>query len=195
MAAAPPAGATAAAQQHDGAAPASPREQQQQQGTRRVLCAVADDDMSEQVFAYAVDNILQPTDHVHLLHVMVAVPNRDLRLDYFDQHDEKSALAAQQPMLERRYVQRLRDRGLAGLPVVIHLVQASEDAKTLGRVICRHADQVGAGLVIMGGPEHSRLHDLLFGNAAAYVEANCARPVRIVRRSELEGGGAAGGPA
>jgi hypothetical protein len=65
--------------------------------------------------------------------------------------------------------------------------QASVDRRTLGRVICKHADATGAALVVMGrGAPHSALHGLLFGDAAAFVEKNCGRAaVRLVAEEEL----------
>jgi hypothetical protein len=233
---------------------------------------------AQAAFCWAADRVLRPADAVHLVHVMVAVADRDLRvsargdprgprlssncasprggprgpppespqltnisppptpqLDYFNQHDEPGALAAQQPMLDRRFLRQLRARpALAGVRAVVHLVQvrrrlwcglrsalwlfnasplllfsslfhtkmppsqpprpqASEDATTLGKVICRHADRAGAALVVMGSRRHSKLHGLLFGSASAYVEQHCTRPVRLV--TEEEAAAAAAGAA
>jgi nucleotide-binding universal stress UspA family protein len=107
------------------------------------------------------------------------------QLDYFDQSDEASVLAAQQPALDARFTSRLRAAGLT-CPVTVHIVQASEDARTLARVVCRHAEREKADLVIMGrGPPRSRLQALFVGSAGAYVEKDCkAARVRLVSQEE-----------
>lgn len=158
--------------------------EQQHQERRPILIPVADDDQSEATFGWALENIVQPTDEVHILHVIVATARTGLKLDYFDQSDEKGVLAAQQQMIERRFHRQLRERGLQ-CPVTVHLVQASEDPTTVGRIVCRHAEQIEAALVVMARPDHGRLHDALFGNACVYVEKHCSRPVRAVKPSEV----------
>jgi nucleotide-binding universal stress UspA family protein len=59
------------------------------------------------------------------------------------------------------------------------------DQRTLGQVICRQAESVGAALVVMGRSRRAALSALLFGDAAAYVQKHCKRPLRLVTADEL----------
>ncbi|KAI8466826.1 MAG: universal stress protein family-domain-containing protein [Monoraphidium minutum] len=159
---------------------------------RVVLIPVQDDELSERVFGWAVANELRPGDAVHIVHVIVSPNTLNLQLDYFNQESPSDVLAAQQQLIDRRFVAQLRERGLA-LPVTIHI--ASEDASTLGRVICGHAASAGAALVVMGHNERSKLRTLLLGSTSEYVakHAPAGAAVRVLRAADLGAARAASG--
>lgn len=134
---------------------------------------------------YPTYNPFQPAhDHHH--------PHHQKQLDYFDQRAEADVLAAQQPLLERRFVSKLRAAGWGTLPVVIHLVEASQDAGTLARVVCKRARQLGAALVVIGRHEHSRLREFFLGSAGESVARELKHDsveVRLVREADLASAG------
>lgn len=55
-------------------------------------------------------------------------------------------------------------------------------------MICRHAEQLQAALVVVARPDRSWLHNLLMGSAADKVAKSCTRPVKLLRPADLPSG-------
>lgn len=69
-------------------------------------------------------------------------------------------------------------------------LQASQDSKTVGRIICEKAEQLQVQQVFIGGKEshRSRIAALLSSSVVAYVEQHCKVPATVVvRQGSTEG--------
>ncbi|KAF8070922.1 hypothetical protein HT031_001003 [Scenedesmus sp. PABB004] len=154
---------------------------------RELLLAVDDTPQSQVMFDWVLDNELQPGDRVHLLHVTLRIasaPRGDLpRGDYFEQAHPVEAQRVATEMLAQRFLAALH---ALGITPQVHLVQASLDAKTVGRLVCSKAAELGAAHVFVGAQHHqrSRLASLLGGMSVAdYCKAHCTVPLTVVAQA------------
>jgi len=159
----------------------------------KILVALDDSVESQVIFAEALALAKQTDARLMLLHVLSptekynpALPNTfipyyyPILTDELMEHYRKEWMAA-----EDRGLDRLRSFAeqatLAG--VTVEFTQNFGDP---GRVICHHADDWGADLIITGRRGRSGLNELVLGSVSNYVLHHAACSVLTVQgRSEL----------
>ena len=64
----------------------------------------------------------------------------------------------------------------------MYLLQASQDNKTVGRIICEKAQQLKADQVFIGGSSkhQSKVAELLSGSVVSQVKKHCQVPLTVV---------------
>ncbi len=88
------------------------------------------------------------------------------------QADFTTYLANLRSRLEKDPVERLRNHGIA----VTLVVGRGDPAAHLART----ASRLRADLIVIGGPDHSALHDVVFGGTARHLEHVTDLPVVVV---------------
>ena len=152
---------------------------------RVLLFAASDSEESERAFIWCLDNAIEHSDQLHLVHVTMCaqsprtsdlVPNTD----YFGDVHNKSHLECVRAMLARRFLSHIAPGGLDH-PIAVHIEQAAEDALTVARVICRVAETIKADQVIVGTHQSNaaggqpQKHTV-----AAYCCKQCAAPIKVI---------------
>eukprot|EP00882_Tetradesmus_deserticola_P020132 GHRQ01021699.1.p1 GENE.GHRQ01021699.1~~GHRQ01021699.1.p1 ORF type:complete len:195 (+),score=104.07 GHRQ01021699.1:192-776(+) len=152
-----------------------------------ILLAVNDSDACQLMLQWVLDSsLLLPGDQVHLLHVTMRDTTGSNHLpgaDYFDQAHPHEAQRVVLAMLQRRFLHSLEQRGLRP---TVHMLQASQDPKTIGRLICSKAQDLGCSHVYLAAASghHSsrgKLARMISGpGIKEYVQQHCSVPLTIV---------------
>uniref|UniRef100_A0A383WHG0 UspA domain-containing protein n=1 Tax=Tetradesmus obliquus TaxID=3088 RepID=A0A383WHG0_TETOB len=167
---------------------------------RAILLAVDDSDACQLMLQWVLDSdLLLPGDKLHLLHVTMrdtAGSNQLPGGDYFEQAHPHEAQRVVLAMLQRRFLGSLE---ALGMRPTVHIVQyypvatvvclqASQCAKTIGRLICAKAQDLNCSHVYLaagrGQQHHSSrgvLARMLSGpGIKQYVQQHCTVPLTIV---------------
>ncbi|KAL6770182.1 hypothetical protein ACKKBG_A33920 [Auxenochlorella protothecoides x Auxenochlorella symbiontica] len=150
---------------------------------RVVLLAVDDSDACEGAVKFTVEQMHQGGDEYHVVHV---IPRLQLSsqygapsIDFLPQQDStayEALLQRAQDFLAARVVTHLGD---VDPPPMLHLIKSETDTDSIGAVICRKAEELGAGLVVLSARQNSRLHDFFVGSVSGYCLEHCAAPLLI----------------
>ncbi|WIA38032.1 hypothetical protein OEZ86_001403 [Tetradesmus obliquus] len=180
---------------------------------RAILLAVDDTDACQLMLQWVLDSdLLLPGDKLHLLHVTMRdtagtgsnqLPGGDYFLQAHPQEAQRVVLA----MLQRRFLDSLE---ALGMRPTVHIVQASQCAKTIGRLICAKAQDLKCSHVYLAagrGQQHHSSRGVLARMISGpgikqYVQQHCTVPLTIVAAAgdaaevaEFEAAAAAAGEA
>jgi nucleotide-binding universal stress UspA family protein len=156
---------------------------------RVVLVAVDDTPASEAAFAFVVQNLLRPNDHLHLVHVIprlvfsstFGVPPVDF-VPAADSTEYERHLAKAEAFILAKFVRQLPSDYTGAAPVV-HIIKSETDTESVGHVLVKKADALGACFLALATNSRSRVAELFLGSVTQHVLHNSRRPVVVVPKS------------
>lgn len=156
------------------AAPAHPR---------RLLISVDNSDASEAAVKWAMNNLYQQGDEIHLIHVIprlqlaatYGAPPVDF-LPYQDPTAYEQLIKAAEDFIAKRALTHVGD--ITPHPVV-HIVKYEIDTDSIGNVVCKKADELEAAVTVLARHTKSRLQEFFLGSVTSYCVHHSKRPVLV----------------
>eukprot|EP00798_Chlamydomonas_sp_ICE-L_P004764 gene4764-34515_t len=111
----------------------------------------------------AIADMYMKGDVVHLLH---CIGQRIIR------QEEKA-----RKYIEENFVTWLKE---LKVPFVIEIGQASTETDSIGRVICRRAERLGASCVVLAKHNRGAIKEFFLGSVTSYCLHHCKMPMLII---------------
>uniref|UniRef100_A0A7S1SI72 UspA domain-containing protein n=1 Tax=Tetraselmis chuii TaxID=63592 RepID=A0A7S1SI72_9CHLO len=154
---------------------------------RVLVVGVSGDDTSVAACEWVVEHVYRPGDELHLIHI---VPRSD---------PSQGPIVAPGDLVARRNPSEY-DHAVEGaekfiaqrlLPVlavlttdpVVHLIKSEMDTDSIGGVLCRKADGLGAALLLVSSHTKSKVTEFFVGSVCSYCTHNSKVPVIVHKRS------------
>lgn len=154
--------------------------------SRVVLVAVDDTPASVAAFSFVAQHLLRPEDHLHLVHVIPRlVFSAQLGVspvDFVPTSDStayEQSLARAERFILDKFVRQL-PASFSGAPPVVHIIKSETDTESVGHVLVKKADALGACFLALASNSRSRVAELLLGSVTQHVLHNSRRPVVVV---------------
>lgn len=153
---------------------------------RVVVVAVDDTPASVAAFSFCVQNLLRPGDHLHLVHVIprlvfsstFGVPPVDF-VPSADSTAYEQSLAKAERFILDKFVRQL-PASYSGAAPVVHIIKSETDTESVGHVLVKKADALGACFLALASNSRSRVAELFLGSVTQHVLHNSRRPVVVV---------------
>lgn len=153
---------------------------------RRFLVPVDESQGSEKALAWALDNLFKEDDMVHLFHVVPTgqyqlVASTDLGTEGLIDGDDAQAQAKAEDhareFISARYSNQLLEKKV---PFQVEIVRFAQDSDSIGAIVCKRAEQLGASAVIMAKHNKGRLQEFFVGSVTSYCTHHCNAPVLVM---------------
>ncbi|EFN53769.1 hypothetical protein CHLNCDRAFT_136401 [Chlorella variabilis] len=150
---------------------------------RALLISVDNSDACESAVKWAMDNLYQEGDEVHLIHVIprlqlaatYGAPPVDF-LPYQDPTAYEQLIKASEDFIARRALTHI---GSITPQPVVHIVKYEIDTDSIGNVICKKAEELEAVVTVLARHSKSRLQEFFLGSVTNYAVHHCKRPVLV----------------
>lgn len=165
---------------------------QRQHAKRTYLIAVDDSADSEFAVAWAIENLHQPGDEIHLLHCVPYVPSRAIYSTpaggfvTAPANDESRFFQKAEAMVTTRFRRHFDD---ASVPFTVDIIREGprHSDRTVAQRICDAACRLGADAVVMASHRIGKLSEFFLGSVAMSCVHACASPVVVLHPSALPG--------
>lgn len=151
---------------------------------RRLMLAVDESHASEKTLDWTLDNIYKAGDEVHVLHVIPSqtpvVLTTELGVAGLIEDDEatKQKVADHaQEFLKEKFMSKLE---AAKIPYHVEVVRSSVDNDTIGALVCKHAEQLNAAVVVMAKHTRTAVKEFFVGSVTSYCTHHCKAPVLVM---------------
>lgn len=149
-----------------------------------VLIAVDNTPASEEACQWAADNILQPGDTAHLIHVVApsladVMVLTDVPAPYMGESLKpvmQQHVAEAKGFIERSFAPRLQ-----GFDYKTEVVLAHTGAKAVGALLCEHALKVDAAALVMASHQKGAMQRFFLGSTTDYCAKHSLVPLVIAR--------------
>lgn len=152
---------------------------------RKIVIAVSDSDESERALAWTLQHLYRPGDELNFVHV-IERPVAPVEyhgappVDYLPQpspvpHEQVVENAKQ--FLQARFGSKLQS---LQPPPVVHLITSDAGSDSIGSVLCRTADQLGAIAIVMARRSRSKLQEFFLGSITSFCTHHSQQPVLCV---------------
>jgi nucleotide-binding universal stress UspA family protein len=152
---------------------------------RKIVIAASDSDESERALAWTLLHLYRTGDELNIVHV-IERPAPPVEhhgappVDYLPQPaptPHEQVVETAKHFLQARFgtkVQALQP------PPVVHLVTSEASSDSIGSVLCRTADQLGAIAIVMARRSRSKLQELFLGSITSFCTHHSQQPVLCV---------------
>lgn len=126
----------------------------------------------------------KPGDRVTILHVLSTSHDSPAPGSVFYAHNSWDPLVDEtlqeqaQEFLQQEFVERASEQGI---DVDVILVIEHSRRSTVGRIICKKAEELGAEPLVLGTHQRGYFQELLASSVSRYCAKNCKQPVLLVQ--------------
>ncbi|KAF8060065.1 Zeaxanthin epoxidase [Scenedesmus sp. PABB004] len=153
-------------------------------GGRAILLTVEESPASDKVLEYAVSELYRSGDVIHILHIIAPsrrlVVTPDMGLEGVIEDDEETKRKVEQhaqDFIRERFERRLES---LKVPFQVDIVRGCVDNDSIGALVCRRAEQVGAVAVVMAKHSRGAIKEFFVGSVTNYCAHHCKQPVLIL---------------
>jgi structural maintenance of chromosome 2 len=154
-------------------------------GESRVLLVCIDESSgSGHVFDWGLKNFYRAGDTLHLLHVIAParrlVVTPDMGLEGVLEDDEETRRKVEehaQNFIKERFETKLAE---LKIPYQVEIVRGCVDNDSIGALLCRRAEQLNAGVVLMGKHNRGAVKEFFIGSVSNYALHHCKQPVLVL---------------
>ncbi|KAI3429280.1 hypothetical protein D9Q98_005376 [Chlorella vulgaris] len=154
-----------------------------QQQRRRVVLAADATPESVLAFNWVLNNLLKPTDELHLVHVVPDIFHTPASGSiYFvespDPETERLLWQEAKQYFADHFLDHAKASGLED-SVWLHLVKERRH-KHVGKAVCKKAEELCADPLVVASHDKGAIEELLLGSVSKYCATNSKRPVLVL---------------
>lgn len=152
---------------------------------RKLLVAIDDSDECDRALSWTLEHLYRTGDEIHLLHVIPRLQRSSSfggapPVDFLPQQDpvgHEKLIKRAEAFIRSRYLPRLTD---VKPEATVHIIKSDVDTESIGNVVCRKAEDIGARALIISSRSVSRLKRFFLGSVTSHCVHHSKVPVMVV---------------